>query len=172
MLHESKEESKVEIYNGKITFNDIYEKNNLPIELIESIKNADILLIPHEDFKGFKDCLFPEQTYQFFSYLKKEALKHNLAVDMSVSDDEYKELELHADVVNIAQIIIQWAIFPVVTSMIAAYLYDLVKQRKKKMNANIKISVEQKGKTKTINFEGDIESFERAMKSINENIFE
>lgn len=137
---------------------------------MENIKSADILLIPHEDFKGCKNC-FPEQTYRFYTFLKKETVKHNLSVDIGASDEEYKELELHGDVVNITEVLIQWTVFPVTTGMIAAYLYDIVKQRKRKMNACIKISVEKKGKTKTINFEGDIENFERAMKSIKENIF-
>jgi len=171
MLHEGYEKSIVQIYNARLSFDDVYQKDNLSPDLLENIKSADILLLPHEDFKGFKNC-FPEQTYQFYSFIKKEAVKHDLSVDIVASDEEYKELELHADVVNISEVLIQWTFFPIVTGMIAAYLYDLVKERKKKLNACIKISVEKKGKTKTINFEGDIENFERAMKSIKENIFD
>lgn len=171
MLHESDENSKVQIYNARVSFVDVYQKDNFSPDLLESIKRADIILLHHEDFKGFKSC-FPEQTYQFYSFLKKEAIKHDLSVDIAASDEEYGELELHADVVNISEVLIQWILFPVVTEMIAAYLYDLVKQRKRKMNACIKMSVEKKGKTKTISFEGDIENFERAMKSMKENIFD
>lgn len=171
MLHESDTKTKVQIDSAKASFQDIYQKNTLSPDLLQNIKSADILLLPYEDFKGFKSC-FPEQTYQFYSFLKKEAEKHNLLVDIGASDEEYQELELHADVVNIAEVLIQWILFPIVTGIITNYLYDLIKQRKKKMNACIKISVEKKGKTKTINFEGDIENFERAMESINENIFD
>jgi len=138
---------------------------------LESIQNADILLLPHEDFKGHKNC-FPEQTSQFYSFLKKEAVKHDISVDIGASDEDYKELELHADVVNIAEILVQWTLFPIVTGILSTYLYDLVMQRKMKMYVNVKISVENKGKTMTIDFEGDIENFERTMKSIKENIFD
>lgn len=171
MLHESNEKVKVQVHNARLSFEDVYHKDNLSPNLLENIKNADIILLPHENFKGFNNC-FPEQTYKFYSFLKKEAVKHDLTVDIGASDEEYKELELHADIVNIAEVLIQWVLFPIVTGMIAAYLYDLVKQRKKKINACIKISVEKKGKTKTINFEGDIENFEKSMKSIKDNIFD
>lgn len=171
MLHESNEKSKVEIYSGSVTFKDVYQNDNLPSSILESIRNADIILLPHEDFKGHKNC-FPEQTTQFYSFLKKEAIKHDLSVDIGASDEDYKELELHSDVVNICELLIQWALFPIVTGMVSAYLYDLVKQRKMKMNAKVKISVEEKGILKTIDYEGDIENFEKAMKSIKENIFD
>lgn len=171
MLHESNEKSKVRISDASVSFNEVYQNSNLSPELLEKIKAADILLLPYADFRGYRDCLFPEQTYQFFTHLMKEAKRQSLTVDLAVSDEDYKEIELHADVVNIADVLIQWVLFPVVTGMISTYLYDLVRQRKKKINANIKISVEKNGKAKTIHFEGDIENFERAMKSIDETIF-
>lgn len=171
MLHESDEKSKLQISEADVSFNDVYQNPNLSPELLEKIKAADILLLPYADFRGYQSCLFPEQTYEFYTYLIKEAKKQNLSVDIGVSDEDYKEIELHADVVNIAEVLIQWVLFPVVTGMISAYLYDLVRQRKKKMNANVKITVERNGKTKTVNFEGNIENFERAMKSIDETIF-
>lgn len=130
MSHESYGKSKVQIYDARVSFEDVYQKDTLSPDLLEHIKGADILLLPHEDFKGFKNC-FPEQTYQFYSFLKKEAAKQDLSVDIGASDEEYKELELHADVVNISEVLIQWTFFPIVTSMIAAYLYDLVKQDRK-----------------------------------------
>ena len=169
MLHGSDENVKVQIYDARLSIGDI--NRSISPDLSENINNSDILLLPYEDFKGFKNC-FPEQTYQFYSFLKKEAVKHDLSVEIAASDEEYKELELHADVVNISDIIIQWTLFPIVTGMVSAYFYDLLKKRKRKLNGNIKISVEKKGKTKTISYEGDIESFERAMKSINESIFD
>lgn len=171
MLHESNEESKIQISDASISFDDVYQSPDLSPELLEKIKMADIILLPHVDFRGYQKCLFPEQTNQFYTHLMKEAEKQNLSVDLVVSDEDYKEIELHADVVNIADVLIQWVLFPIVTGMISAYLYDLVLQRKKKMNANVKITVEKNGKAKTINFDGNIENFEKAMKSIDETIF-
>ncbi|ACV62395.1 hypothetical protein Dtox_1531 [Desulfofarcimen acetoxidans DSM 771] len=171
MLHGSSEKSKIQINDATVSFEDVYKAPNLSSELLEKIKTADILLLPYTDFKGYQNCLFPEQTYQFYTHLMNEAEKQSLSVDLAVSDEDYKEIELHADVVNIADILIQWVLFPIVTGMISAYLYDLVRQRKKKMNANVKITVEKNGKAKTVSFEGDIESFERAMKSLDETIF-
>lgn len=171
MLHESVETSKIQINEANISFDDVYQNPNLSPALLEKVKKADILLLPYADFRGYQNCLFPEQTYQFYSHLVKEAEKQSLSVDLAVSDEDYKEIELHADVVNIADVLVQWVLFPTLTGMISAYLYDLVRQRKKKMNANIKITVDKNGKAKAVSFEGDIGNFERAMKSIDETIF-
>ena len=152
MLHEINEKSKIQISDAPVSFNDVYHNPNMPPELLEKIMAADILILPYADFRGYQNCLFPEQTYQFYTHLMKEAEKQSLSVDLAVSDEDYKEIELHADGVNIADILIQWVLFPIVTGMISAYLYDLDRQRKKKMNANVKITVEKNGKAKTVNF--------------------
>jgi hypothetical protein len=136
MLHESNEKEKVQINDAEVCIGNIQKKYNLSQDLFVNIKEADILLLPHENFKGHKNC-FPEQTYQFYTFLKKEAANNNLVVDIASSDEEYKELELHADVVNISEILIQWILFPIVTGMITSYLYDIFKQRKKKINTFI-----------------------------------
>lgn len=171
MLHESHEKSKIQISDAITSFVDVYQSPNLSLELLEKIKTADILLLPYVDIRGYQNSLFPEQTYQFLTHLMKEAKKKGLSVDLAISDEDYKEIQLHGDVINIADVLIQWILFPVITNMISSYLYDLVQQRKKKMNANIKITVEKNGKAKTVSYEGDIESFERAMKSLDETIF-
>lgn len=171
MLHESNEKSKILISDAAISFANVYKSSIFPPELLEKIKSADILLLPYADFRGYQNSLFPEQTYRFYTYLMKEAKKQSLSVDLAISDEDYKEIELHADVVNIADMLIQWVLFPVAINMISSYLYDLVQQRKKKINANIKITVEKNGKAKTVSFEGDIENFEKAMESLDETIF-
>ena len=171
MLHESDKKSEIQISDADISFNVVYQSPNLSPEISEKIITADILLLPYADFKGYQNCLFPEQTYQFFAHLMKEAEKQHLTVDLAVSDEDYKELELHADVVNVADILIQWVLFPIVTGMISTYLYSLIQQRKRNINANVKIIVEKDGKSKRVSYEGDIENFERAMKSIDETIF-
>lgn len=171
MLHERDEKSKIQISDATVSFKNVYQSPNLSPELMEKIKTADILLLPYADFRGYQNTLFPEQTYQFFTHLMKEAENQGLSVDIAISDEDYKEIELHCDVVNIADILIQWVLFPVVTGLISSYLSNLLKQRKKKMKANVKITVEKNGKAKTVSFEGDIESFERAMNSLDETIF-
>ena len=50
MKHESHENSKIQITDGML-FSEIYQKSYIPINLIDEIKEADILLLPYEGFR-------------------------------------------------------------------------------------------------------------------------
>lgn len=172
MKHESNEKCKLDISDGIYTFENIFEMPYIPRELMDSIKKSDILLLPYTNFKGREEKFFPEETYKFYDYLIEKGKENGLDSEICISDDEYNELELHADVINIANIIVQWAVFPVLASMVANYLCEKIKQyNKTDINTKVNISVEKNGKSKTIHYEGTIENFESAMKSIDEHIF-
>lgn len=172
MRHEIKTEAKIDITNGSYTFEDIYNKPFTPKELIDKIKKADILFLPYEGFRGRNDFLFPEETYKLYSYFLEHAHNKGVSIDICISDEDYNELELHAEVINIPLLIVQWAVFPIVTSMIATFLYEKVRHyNRKDINTNVSITVEETGKSKLIRYEGSIENFERAMKSVDEHIF-
>lgn len=173
MKHESYEKSKIEITNG-ILFSEIYQKPYIPLNLIDKIKEADILLLPYEGFRGRTDYLFPEETYKVYEYLLDNIKDTELKLEICSSDEEYRELELHADVINIAHIIVNSTAYAIVIGIITNYLYDKLKDYNKKdvdVNANVNITVESKGKSKSISYEGSIENFERAMKSLDEHMF-
>lgn len=173
MKHESNETSKIEITDGKYTFSDIYQKDYTPHEIIDVIKQADILILPYEGFRDRSDYLFPEETFKLYDYIKGaiQVQGESLTVEICSSDEEYKELELHADVINIANIIVNSSVYAIVVGIITSYLYDkLKKYNKKDINTNVSITVETDGESKTIRYEGSIENFESAMKSVDEYI--
>ena len=81
-------------------------------------------------------------------------------------------MELHADIVYVATLVVQYTVLPIVTSMIASYLYDKVKsmnKEKDETNTNVHIIVEKNGKSKKVDYEGSIENFEKAMKTVEKN---
>ena len=109
-----------------ITFDEIYKKKYIPIEYIDEIKGANLLIIPNENFRDEGDVLFPETTREFFDYIKSQSGDQVIA-DIAISDEDFQMIELHSAVIEVASIIVQLAILPIATSMIASFLYDLVK---------------------------------------------
>lgn len=173
MKHESYENSKVEINDG-LLFSEIYEKPYIPMELLSQIKEADILLLPYEGFRDRADYLFPEETSKVYQYFLNHIKDTEFKFEICSSDEDYKELELHADLINIVNIIVNSAAYSIVIGLITNYLYDKLKDYNKKdtdVNANVNITIESKGKSKVISYEGSIENFERTMKSLDEHIF-
>lgn len=171
MLHESDLEQKLTVTDVDTNFESIYEKDYIPQKYIEDIKQANVLIIPNEGFRNKKGVFFPEGTSDFYQLLKNTS---EIKTEICIDDDEFEKLELHADIVYVATLIVQYAVFPVVTGMIASYLYDKVKsmnKEKNETNTDVHIIVEKNGKSKKVDYEGSIENFEKAMQTIEKTIF-
>lgn len=171
MLHESDLEQKLTVTDVDTNFESIYEKDYIPQKYIEDIKQANVLIIPNEGFRNKKGVFFPEGTSDFYQFLKNTS---EIKTEICIDDDEFEKLELYADIVYVATLIVQYAVFPVVTGMIASYLYDKVKsmnKEKNETNTDVHIIVEKNGKSKKVDYEGSIENFEKAMQTIEKTIF-
>ncbi|MFS0554205.1 hypothetical protein [Brevibacillus sp. 179-C9.3 HS] len=168
MIHESKEVSKIEVTDIELTFNDIYEKSYFPKKHAEEIQRANALIIPYEEgFRDHKNPLFPEQSGVFFQYVKEASSGTEATFDICASDEQFQELQLHDDLINIPNIIMTVVVFPVVTGLITNYLYEKMKSRRTGLKVKIDLVVETKGKSKKISYEGDADKFEATIKAIN-----
>lgn len=173
MKHESDIEKMIDVVDTELGFDAIYNKEYMPKEYEEEIRSANILLIPNENFRDKQGLFFPECTDEFFEFMKEKETE-NVKVDICISDENYIKLELHADIVYIATMIVQWAVWPITTSIIAAYLYDKLKKSNKspkETNTDVNVIVEKNGKSKMIHYQGSVENFEKTMKTIDETIF-
>lgn len=173
MKHESDIEKMIDVIDTELSFESVYKKEYMPREYEDEIKSANVLLIPNENFRGKQGLFFPECTDELLDFMKEQE-NENVKVDICISDEDFKKLELHADIVYIATMIVQWAVLPITTSIIAAYLYDkLNKSNKspKETNTDVNVIVEKNGKSKMVHYQGSIENFEKTMKTIDETIF-
>ena len=160
-----------EISDCPYLFKDIYQMDYTPKDL-PSIKEADILLLPRKNFKNFNGYFFPEETMSFFNYLKENAPKKNTNVEICISDEEYNELELHADLITLATVFVTAYALPVLANLTSSYLENKFKNSyEDNQNVKIKINVEKNGESKSIDYEGPVKEFESSMKSISENLF-
>ena len=158
-----------------ITFESIYNKPFIPQEFIENIKNADILIIPEENFREEGDVLFPETTREFFEYLQEEIPK-DMSVDIAISDEDFRKIELHSDLVNVATIIVRSTAFNVACGLVASFLYDMAKKLLKKpedINTKVKIISEETKtkKTKSITYEGPVSGIKEALEQASKDLF-
>lgn len=158
-----------------ITFEEIYRKPYVPMEYIDDIKKANLLIIPNEGFRDEGDLLFPETTREFFEFLKEKA-SDGIVADIAISDDDFQRIELHSAVIEVAKIIVQWAVLPIATSMIAAFLYDLVQKYHRKpedTSAKVQIITEETEtkKSKKITYEGPVSGIKDALDQATKELF-
>lgn len=168
MIHESEEVAKLEIEDTALTFKDVYEKPYFPKEFADEIKNANALIIPYDE--GFRDHgqpLFPEQSGEFFRFVKEASNETEVIFDICASDEQFQELELHANLITIPTIILTTTIWPIVTGLITNYLFEKMKSRRTGLKVKVNLLIESNGKSKKISYEGDADKFESTIKAIN-----
>lgn len=166
--------TKISVLDSDITFDKVYEKDYIPQEYIDEIKNANFLLIPDDD-RCEDRCLFPETTRDFFDFVREQKNEEIIA-DIAISDECFQYIELHSAVIEVAKIIIQWGVLPIVTSMIASFLYDLVKKHHrnpKETSAKVQIIIEETKtkKSKQIIYEGPVSSIKDSLDQITKELF-
>ena len=144
-----------------------YEKPFFPKQYEQELKKANVLLIPFENARSGIEVAFPETTTEFLQFLKEQNDKE-LVSDIAIDDEHYQKLELHSAVITIATCIVQEVVWPIVASIIAAYIYDEVKKYHRtpnEMTAKLDVYVEKDGKTKRISYEGPASKVEDVLKT-------
>lgn len=158
-----------------ITFEKIYEKPYVPMEYMDDIKKANLLLIPNENFRDEGDVLFPETTREFFDYVRYLS-DDKVVADIAISDEDFLRIELHSATIEIATIIVQSVVLPIATSMIASFLFDLVKKYHRKpeeTSAKVKIIVEETEtkKSKIIAYKGPVSGIKDTLDQAAKDLF-
>lgn len=174
MYHESIKKS-LEISDTDITFDQIYKKDYVPAEYLNDIKAANLLIIPNENFRDNGDILFPETTRELFDFIK-ESSGEKIVADITISDEDFQRIELHSAVIPVAMIIVQWVILPVATSLVANFLYGLVKKYHRKpeeTSTTVKIIVEKSEtkRNKMITYEGPVSGIKDALDQATKDLF-
>ena len=163
------------VTDSNVTFEKIYKKEYIPTEYLDDIKKANFLIIPNENFRDEGDVLFPETTREFFDFIR-EFSNDEIIVDIAISDENFKRIELHSAVIEVALIIVQWVVLPIATSMIASFLYDLVKKYRRKpedISAKVQIITEETEtkKSKKITYEGPVSGIKEALDQAAKDLF-
>ena len=163
------------ITDTEITFEDTYRKPYVPIEYMEDIKRANLLLIPNENFREEGDVLFPETTREFLDFIREKECTEIIA-DIAISDDGFNRIELHSATIEVATIIVQQIVLPIVTGLVASFLYDLIKKYHRKpeeTSTKVKIITEETDtkKSKMITYEGPVSGVKNALDQAVKEVF-
>lgn len=169
MNHESNNMNELVITKSNLNFEKLYSKSYFPSELEENMKKANLLLIPFEGVSTFDGPVFPEETNEFYKFVKNYDNKE-LVGDICISDEDYVELELHADLITLAHIILDIAVFPITVTLIANYLDRKIQGQGNKtdLKAKVNMTVVAGDMSISISYEGDADKFEETIEAANQ----
>lgn len=166
-------EKSIVLLGDTCTFEDIYRKPYIPKEYEQSIKNASVLLLPYENFRGEGKNVFSENTLELFDYFVRESKKDNINIEICASDETFEMIELHSEIINIALIFCSSAVLPLVINILSNFIYDKLKNKNRvDVDANIELIVEKNGKSKKIQYKGKAVDFNAAFETIKDKMFD
>lgn len=153
------EEPKLEISDSDCDFAVWSKKDFVPEKYRESIRNADILIVPQISHLNYEYPTFPQATIELFNKLKKDLNK--CKVELCWGDNEYKEIALYGIIFSIGQFIISSVVVPLFVS----YIYDVIKDRIKKerdskVEVRFKMNIIEGNIKKQISYSGPAKEFE------------
>ncbi len=158
---------KVQTSISTITFNSEIDKPYISDETKEQLRKAKILLIPQDDYSiGDGRKVFPSGTINLYKFIS-EHLSDKNEINICIEDKDYQELGLHADVYTIAIFVTLNIYLPLVISLIAAYLYDLIKGKSRDAVVKSKIVVINEKDKQTIEYSyvGPVDEYEESLNS-------
>ena len=166
---------KKSLEESDLSFDEVYRKNWFPNEVAEEVKKANFLIIPSDFTSNGMGVVFPETTTEFFDYIRQQS-NEEIRCDIAISDDNYRKIEKHSALIEVATVIVSSAILPIALNLISSFLYDLVSHYKRppeKTSAKVTVFAEETKikKTVKIEYEGPVSGITSLEKSI-EHIFE
>lgn len=151
MIHETNKKNGLTV--EKVNFNlENYIKDYIKDKSLEDkIREANILLLPYQNFREKQGPIFPEAYSQFYEYLL-DNIKDS-KVEICVEEKDYKEIALHDETFNLGLILLNGIVLPVIANIIFEYIKSMRNNKK----VNVKVSfVEKNGdKYRRLDYEGD-----------------
>lgn len=151
MIHETDKKNNLiveEIDFSLENYIQAYIKNN---ELKSNIRESNILLLPYKNFREIEGPIFPETNSQFYEYLLDNF--NESKVEICAEEEDYKEVALHNDLVNLGIILLNGILLPVIANCISEYIKS--KRNNKKTDIKILLIEKDGDKYKKFEYEGD-----------------
>jgi hypothetical protein len=127
--------------------------------------DVNVLLVPQEGFRDYDGPLFPVGTEEFFRFLRENA-PADAKVDICISDDDYKELALHADWLILAGVVVTSVIAPVVVNLVSEYLKNRLWPNEATRGVKVQLVCQQSEQAQCaigVSYEGPADKFQPTM---------
>ncbi|MGP1283343.1 MAG: hypothetical protein ACTS1X_10240 [Parasphingopyxis sp.] len=134
----------------------------------ESMRRADVLLLPWENFREGHEALYPTGTSELFHALSKAA---DITVGIAVSEEKFVELSMHAKSWRLGTILVYYVMLPATAAVLATEISRTI-QGSEADKVELEIIVEgHNGQCISIDYEGPAgEAIETILDSANKCI--
>lgn len=122
----------------------------------QSLRAADILIVPEgDDYQG-KGAYFPEGTTEFYHFL----IAQNAAVEVTTNEEDFQELARHFDLYILGDFVLNKLSVPIFVALLVKYLDKRVLNSEKSAVKFALTCQHPDGSAKRLEYEGPVSTFE------------
>lgn len=137
------------------------EKTYLSDVTKDLLKQADVLMVPDENFRDYPLPVFQRNTLEILDYLNE-----TLKVEAAINDEDFREVALNNRVHRIGKYVVNTVVFPVFIGLITCYIYDKLKHEDPKDEVELEIVVDDGGHSKSVKFRGTVDDLKKVKQDI------
>lgn len=158
MKHETDKEASLTIDDTDESFEAWADRDYISDDLSNRLKSADVLIVPREGFRDVGGPVFPVKTAELFSHLDQN-LPDDIEVEICIEDEDYREVALHHELVEIGTIFLTDVSLPIVINLLSDYIKMKWGSLFEDRGVRVILEVEDDSKSKSFTYEGKPEHF-------------
>jgi len=162
MFEEPTIRAEVSVISTEENFDYWLNQDFISETLKDELRSANLLIVPQRGFRDRAELTFPVRTHEMYDFLKENETS-DLAVDICIDDKDYKELALHSELINLADVVLRDIVLPLYLSLLANYLYSIWGRKTSDKNIKMTINVVRKKTAIKIKYEGPAEGFKNTI---------
>ena len=135
-------------------------------ELHELLRQANAVVLPRLGHLGYESPVFAPHTAEFVHHLQA-AGDERVRMEIASTDEEYRELGLHADIWYLPVVLLaDPTLGPVIVNLISSFIYDQLKKLLpgKKAEVQAELLIDRGAGTLSLRYKGPAETYEAVMK--------
>ncbi|MGL5090215.1 MAG: hypothetical protein ACRC8B_04635 [Aeromonas sobria] len=148
--------NKILVENLSLTFEQLID--TAPKEIADSLKDKSVIILPSH---GHDDAYYAG-TLDTLDYLHENEIE----ADVYATDAEYKELGLHGADIWLGTFFVKNFVIPIFCSVVAAYIYDKSKDKKRDKVSLEFIVEKKKGASTSVKYDGNVEGLKKVLDAV------
>lgn len=94
----------------------------------KQLMQANVIILPRMGVLHYTGPVFEADTRELFRYLRDHS-PDNLRVEVAIRDEDYLELVVHADVLELGKILVETFVAPLLVTILGNYISERLKHR-------------------------------------------
>ncbi|MDA2233792.1 hypothetical protein PDM89_11930 [Bacillus cereus] len=165
MMHLSKKTKFLNVEQVTENMDTWINRSYITEPLKEELQKANVLILPKEGFRDYKEPVFPIGTEDIYIFFKEHS-NEKFSPEICIEDKDYKELALHSSLLILGSFAVTVMVAPIFVDVISHYLEKKTGDKIEECDVNIKVTVVEEDKSTCIHYQGRAADFSQSFTSI------